>query len=376
MATVLPQMTLVEVIQLVNSWPEAAIFNGRIDGLAQFGIDLKAHLAHYASSVFEGKRYFAQAGGIFLDEEHNQRLVNSCRELRFEVPEGFTSFEKFVRFLSDIEQLVIAVNSAKDRDDPDLYVRPWVGRGIRDSGSGLHVRTWHVDPSKRIRTYYGVMTERWPAYLPIGEGEAGTAFLCRRWERPTRKTAPINAKCSANYVISTMASDDAAMVGAKEGLMIRTAPDGTVYVLDGPGQAIGIVENGVVTTPNPESSDILRSTTMTWAKEIVAPRLGILFRDGDIPEERLYAADELFFMGSATGFAPFGEVWDQKPDGTMMKHIIGTGKPGAVWAAFREEHRKATTGLDYHDNVTLVPSRKSALHAIAERVLEQLQNQQ
>ncbi len=368
-------MSLVEVVERINSWAEVAMFNGQIGALAQFGIDLKAHLAHYASSVFEGKRFFAQAGGIFLDAEHNQRLAHSCRELRFEVPEGFKSFEGFVRFLSDIEQLVIAVNSAKDPKDPDLYIRSWLGRGIRSTGSGLHVRSWHADPAKRIRTYYGVVTERWPSYLPINEGEAGTALLCRRWERPTRKSAPTSAKCGANYVISTMASDDAAMVGAKEGLMIRTAPDKTVYVLDGPGQAIAIAEHGAVTTPNPESADILRSTTMTWAKEVVAPRLGIPFRYGDITEERLYAADELFFMGSATGFAPFGEVWDQQPDGTIVKRSIGTGQPGPVWAAFREEHRKATTGLDYHDHIALVPSSRRALHSLAERVLDQLQIQ-
>jgi branched-subunit amino acid aminotransferase/4-amino-4-deoxychorismate lyase len=349
----------------INAIVELAFYNGRFGDIHQFGFNVKSALAHYAAAIFEGVRFFRRAG-IFLPDPHRDRFRLSFQTYRFEVPEGFSGLDGFLQYFWDAARLVVAINSAKDPKDPDLYLRPFAGRGVRvSSGSGLHVRSWDPDPRQRVLTDYLVVTERWPSYI------ATDAVIYREFERPTRRFAPVWAKGSMNYPNGTNASNRAVQLGGNEALMIRTSADGTVYALDGPGQAIAIVENGVAISPDPEASDILESTQMLWFKNRVAPRLGIKFIFDDVPLPRLLAADELLYMGSATGMVAFGEVWDELPDGSLVKHRIGTGVSGPVYRAFRNEYDLAKDGRGYDDDFEQVPSTSWAIREVAERMLEQ-----
>lgn len=361
--------SLETVIGRINTIVELAFFNGQFGDVHQFGLNLKVASAHYAAAIFEGIRYFDRAG-IFLLDPHRDRFRRSFETYRFEVPPGFTSLDRFLQYFWNAARLVVAVNRAKNLQDPDLYIRPFAGRGVRaSSGSGLHVRSWDPDPSQRVQTDYLVVTERWPSYIAT-DGQPPVAVVYREFERPTKRCAPVWAKGSMNYVIGTNASNRAMQLGGNEALMIRTGSDGTVFALDGPGQAIAIAEQGVVITPDPDASDILESTQMWWFKERVAPKLGLKFVYGDVPLDRLLAADELLYMGSATGVVAFGQVWDGLPDGSLTKHRIGTGVSGPVYRAFRNEYDLAKNGQKYGDDFEAVPSTAQAIREVAERMLE------
>jgi branched-chain amino acid aminotransferase len=79
------------------------------------------------------------------------------------------------------------------------------------------------------------------------------------------------------------------------------------------------VKDDVVYTP-PLSSSLLpgitRATIMQFAKEA-----GHEVREGSLPREMVYVADELFFTGTAAEITPIRSV---------DKVIVGNGKPGPV----------------------------------------------
>ena len=87
-------------------------------------IHILSHVAHYASSVFEGIRAYATKTGvaIFRLDEHIDRLMGSAKIYRMELP--------FTR--EQIRQASIDVVSVNDLKD--CYIRPLVYRGYENLG--------------------------------------------------------------------------------------------------------------------------------------------------------------------------------------------------------------------------------------------------
>ena len=87
-------------------------------------IHILSHVAHYASSVFEGIRSYATPAGaaIFRLDEHLDRLMASAKIYRMELP--FTRQQ-----IRDVCIEVVAVNDLKE-----CYLRPLIYRGYENLG--------------------------------------------------------------------------------------------------------------------------------------------------------------------------------------------------------------------------------------------------
>ena len=98
--------------------------NGKMVPWDDARIHVLSHVAHYASSVFEGIRAYETPRGsaIFRLDEHMERLIHSARIYRMELP--FTP-EQIRQACLDI----VAVNELKS-----CYLRPLIYRGYENLG--------------------------------------------------------------------------------------------------------------------------------------------------------------------------------------------------------------------------------------------------
>lgn len=344
--------------------PFWAYHNGAFIPFLMATLSVKSHLVHYASSVFEGLRYVVTRRGIFLFPEHMERLFGtSIPMMRYSLPPGpWANWEEFRRIYERAIILTVALNEGNNS-----YVRPWFGRGTRphpdpNMRSGLRVH------SKGVETVFGLVTEDWPTYIESKSGQLPIAFVYRDYERPRRTTSLTAAKEAMGYVIGDLASQAAEEAGANEALMGRTGPDGRWYPLDGPGQTAVIVEKGTMLTVDPNIEDVLRSTTQTWEFNYLAPRLNIPTRYETFSMQRLLAAQELLYLGSASGTVPFGQVWEQGPDGKLIKHLINGGQQGPVATKLLAGFNAMMTDDPWGEQFfTPVPTRDEALEEIFEQ---------
>jgi branched-chain amino acid aminotransferase len=98
---------------------------------------------------------------------------------------------------------------------------------------------------------------------------------------------------------------------------IALSPTGLVS--EGSGQNLFLVRDEKVITPfldGTSLSGITRDAIITIAQD-----LGYVVREQDVPRESLYAADEMFFTGTASEVTPIRSV-DRVP--------VGEGKAGPV----------------------------------------------
>ena len=98
------------------------------------------------------------------------------------------------------------------------------------------------------------------------------------------------------------------------------------YVSEGSGENVFVVYNGEIYTP-PIANSILGGITRSYTFEL-ARDLGYTIREQAIPREMLYAADEVFFTGTAAEITPIKII-----DGLS----VGKGKRGPITAALQEE---------------------------------------
>ncbi|MBI4092742.1 MAG: aminotransferase class IV [Candidatus Kerfeldbacteria bacterium] len=366
-----------QIARMLASDIEHAFRRGAWTNIEAGNLCIKEAAVHYGAGLFEGIRYFLQAGGIFLLDEHLERAVVGAETLRLEIPDGYEHIGWRGFMFGDFREAIlitVALNPGMNS-----YVRPWFGRGLRRTpppphtiGSGLHVRSWDPDPKKRCWTDYAVVTEHWPGYIAVADGSTAIAMIYHQFERPLNRFFPTWMKGIAGYVTGTMASDEAAMVGANEAMMGRFGSDGQWRNLDGPGQAIAIVEDGAFITPDPAQSEILPSTQCAWFMQTVAPRIGLAVKYGDLPTDRIAGASELLYIGSATGIKAFGELWDGDPAQGGTRYVIGTGRPGPVYQELHAHYELAREGQAYAESITGVPPRGQAIKLAVERTLTAL----
>lgn len=97
------------------------------------------------------------------------------------------------------------------------------------------------------------------------------------------------------------------------------------FVAEGPGFNICIVKDGHVTTPN---RNVLAGITRRTALEI-CESVGLTTSIGDVTEEMLFCADEVFTTTTAGGITPVN---------TVDSRLIGSGKPGAWTCLVRDRY--------------------------------------
>ncbi len=173
--------------------------NGNLIRWEDATLHVMAHVIHYGSSVFEGIRCYAPPSGpaIFRADEHMQRLLDSAKVYRMDVP--------FTR-----EELVAAmVQLVGNNGVWPSYVRPIVLRGYGDAG---------VSPNNCPVEVY-IANYPWGKYLTQDDG--GVDVCVSSWTRIAPNTLPALAKAGANYMNSQLIRMEATVNGYAEGCKLR-----------------------------------------------------------------------------------------------------------------------------------------------------------
>jgi branched-chain amino acid aminotransferase len=258
-------------------------------------VHVLAHSMQFGSSAFEGIRCYSTPRGpaIFRLEDHLQRLLNSCKIYRMEVP--YT-----------LDELVAANCELVERNGLDAcYLRPMVIRGYGAAGM--------VPFDSPIEVFLPCWP--WGAYLGNNAMENGADACVSSWHRMAPNTTPSMAKVAGNYLGGQLIKMEALANGYDEAIAL--GPDGLIS--EGSGQNVFVVQRGIVfTTPSNGTllPGITRDSIITLARDI-----GLEVREQPLPRETLYTADEIFFTGTASEVTPVRSV---------DKIKVGLGRTGEV----------------------------------------------
>jgi branched-chain amino acid aminotransferase len=296
--------------------------NGKLINWNDATIHVMSHVVHYGSSVFEGIRCYALASGgaIFRAQEHIQRLLDSAKVYRIDVP--FTR-DELVQALLD----TVGHNGVWP-----CYVRPIVLRGYGEAG---------VNPFNSPTEVY-IINYPWGKYLG-GEGE-GADVCVSSWTRIAPNTLPAMAKSGANYMNSQLIKMEAIVNGYVEGIAL----DVNGFISEGSGENVFLVRKGTLLTA-PLGNSVLPGITRDSVLQI-ARDLGIPISEQMLPREMLYISDEAFFSGTAAEVTPIRSV-DKVP--------VGKGVVGPITKAIQKEFYAIVRGEkpDRHNWLTPVPVR-------------------
>jgi branched-chain amino acid aminotransferase len=250
------------------------------------------HGLHYASAVFEGER--AYAGNIFRLRDHTNRLINSGRILRFDIP--YTA-----------EQIDDACNQVlKANNLTDGYVRPIAWRGseqlaVSATGTSVHV---------------AIGAWPWPSYFG-GERMQGIRVLGEaEWRRPAPNTAPVKSKAASVYAIGTLAKMQAEEQGYADALML----DWRGLVAECTGANIFLAIDGDLHTPEPDAflDGLTRQSVISLARRA---QMKVIERQID-PSE-LAKATEVFLTGTAAEVTAVREIGPHRfTPGTITETLM------------------------------------------------------
>ncbi len=276
-------------------------FNGEMVNWDDAKIHVLSHVIHYGSALFEGARCYKtkRAPAIFRLKEHTNRLFDSCKIYRIDIP--FTKEE--------INKAIIDLIKINKLDE--CYIRPVVFRGYENLG---------VDPTG-VPIDVAIAVWPWGKYLGPEALEKGVPVCVSSWRRNAPGTMPDMAKASANYMNSQLIKLEAINHGYVEGIAL----DVFGHVSEGSGENIFIVRDGALITPPFGASilpGIIRNTIIH-----IATDMNIKVIEEQIPREALYIADEVFFTGSAAEITPISSI-----DGIK----VGEGKRGPVTTALQK----------------------------------------
>jgi branched-chain amino acid aminotransferase len=252
------------------------------------------HTLHYGMGVFEGVRAYRTPAGpaIFRLAEHTDRLFKSAHILGMSMP-----FDRGT--VNEAQRTVVQQNGLGS-----AYIRPMCFYGAE--GMGLR--------ADNLRAHCMVAAWSWGAYLGEDNMENGIRIKVSSFTRHHVNITMCRAKANGNYMNSMLALKEALECGYDEALLL----DAEGYVMEGSGENIFIVREGVLYTPDLTSAldGITRKTVIALASE-----LGIPIVEKRITRDEVYIADEAFFTGTAAEVTPIREV-----DG----RLIGEGGRGPV----------------------------------------------
>ena len=265
-------------------------------------IHILSHVIHYGTALFEGARCYKTKKGsaIFRLQPHTDRLFNSCKMYRIEVPYTKEEINKAI------------IETIKINKQEECYLRPIVYRGYESLG--VNPFTCPVDVA--------IAVWPWGAYLGKEAIEQGVDVMVSSWRRIAPDTMPALAKAAANYMNSQLIKMEALTYGFVEGIAL----DILGYVSEGSGENIFVIKDGIMYTP-PLGASVLPGITRDCVIQIAA-ELKIPLVEQFIPREALYIADEVFFTGSAAEITPIKSV-DKIP--------VGKGKRGEITKKLQEE---------------------------------------
>lgn len=284
-------------------------FDGKFVKWEDATVHVGIHALHYGSSVFEGIRaYETQQGtAIFQLEPHVQRMVNSCKLMRMEIP--YSGAE-----LSTAIQETVALNG-----QPACYIRPLIFRGMGSLDLDGRPNPNHVV----------IFSFAWGAYLGEEALEKGAEVMISSWRRISPETGSPLGKIGGQYVSNSFVRMEAHEFGFDEGLLL----DSNGMMSEGSGENLFAIFGNTIYTA-PVGSSILAGVTRLSVLQL-ARDLGYEVREQTLSRDSLYVADELFMTGTAAEISPIRSV---------DRIQIGAGKRGPITKALQDEFFGIVTG--------------------------------
>jgi len=258
-------------------------------------IHVLTHTLHYGCGAFEGVRAYNTASGtaIFRLQEHTERLFNSAKILRMNIP---FSKEEVMQAQKD----VVRANKLES-----CYLRPltWIGDrklGVSPKGNTIHL-----------------MVAAWPwgAYLGEEGLQRGIRVKISSYTRHHVNITMTQAKAVSNYTNSILANMEATDDGYDEAMLL----DPSGFVSEGAGENLFVIKDGVVYTPDLSAgalNGITRNTVVHICKD-----LGLELVQKRITRDEIYICDEAFFTGTAAEVTPIREL-DRIPLGAVSRGPI------------------------------------------------------
>jgi len=274
--------------------------NGKLVEWGNANIHIASHVVHYGSAVFEGIRSYKTETGsaVFRLDAHMRRLYDSARVYRMDYGLDGDAFGRAI------------VETIQANGYEACYIRPVLYRGYHTLG---------VNPLP-CPVEAAILCWKWDSYFGADVFETGVDVCVSSWQRNAPNTTPAMAKSVANYANSGLIKMEAALGGYVEGIALDTSG----HVSEGSGQNLFVVRDEVIYTPPIGASvlsGITRDSIFTLAQD-----LGFQVREIEMPREMLYAADELFFVGTAVEVTPIRSI---------DKIVIGPGRRGPVTGAIQ-----------------------------------------
>lgn len=273
--------------------------------------DAKTHIMSpamkYGLTVFEGLRAYPSADGaklyVFRLQEHIERLFQSMKLLRFDAT-------------FNIDEII---------DNLLLLLRR---NGIK---SNAHIRViayldGHGEMQVSGPVSYAIIVNEMPRSERVTEG---ARCQISSWSRISDNSIPPRIKCAANYVNSRLARFQAIHDGYDEAILLNS----TGKVSEAPAACLFHVKDGVLITPDVVSGileSITRDTILTLAKDS-----NIQCVERSVDKTELYAADEVFLVGSAAEVMPVINI-----DGVT----VGTGHSGTITRQLQNDYFSTVTG--------------------------------
>ena len=256
---------------------------------ADASVSVFDHGLLYGDGVFEGIR--AYNGRVFKLERHIDRLFDSAKAIRLEIPQ------------SRAEVCGLVVETCRRNGIRDGYIRLVVTRGPGDLG---------IDPRKCPRAELIVIARQLTMYAAAA---AGITVITSTFRRNAPDATSPSIK-SLNYLNNILARLEANDRGADEALML----DGQGYVAEATVDNFFIVAGQVLLTP-PTATN-LKGITREAVLE-VAQRLGIAAEERPFTLFDVWTSKEAFICGTGAEVVPVLSV-----DG----RTIGDGGIGPITA--------------------------------------------
>ena len=276
--------------------------NGSLVDFADAKIHAFSHVFHYGSGIFEGARVYKtrQGSAAFRIDEHINRIYDSCKVYRMEIPYSRAEFKDAI------------FDTIRANSFDECYIRPVVYRGL----GALGVNPFRSPVEVLIAVW------KWGKYLGDEAIENGVDVCVSSWNRMAPNTFPAMAKATGNYLNSALIKMEAITNGYTEGIAL----DNAGRISEGSGENIFLVYGGRILTP-PLAGTILPGITRDSIM-ILARDAGYTVVEQNIAREMLYLADEVFLTGTAAEVTPIRSV-DRIP--------VGRGSRGPVTERLQKE---------------------------------------
>jgi len=278
--------------------------NDRLVPAEQAMVSVYDHGLLYGDGVFEGIRVYNKR--VFLLAEHVERLYESARAIRLEIP--MTQAQ-----MAEAVEKTCAANSIVDG-----YVRLVVTRGA--GALGLDIRkTANPQVIVIAATIKLYSEELYQQGLKII-----TASTIRN--HPGALSPRIK---SLNYLNNILAKIEGTDAGCEETLMLNHKGD----IAECTGDNIFIVKRGILKTP-PTDAGILEGITRNCVVQL-AEKASIPVQEVTLQRHDVYTADECFLTGTAAEVIAVVEIDGRK---------IGAGVPGPITQDLRQRFQKFARG--------------------------------